>query len=165
MLFRPFRVFLAYVFLSGKLTNPPPRPLVKSSTIFFLKPSLRHFVLSCVRKIAKYFLLWDWFSKGGDTSPTKTKRNSSSEKKSVMERLPGHHINILMDKLRDSTWGSSIEALLPCCGKREFRLWLRAFKKVWNQRVEWNNNLLIETWVHQESSPKTLLTWFKYGTN
>ena len=45
MLFRQFQVFLAYVFLSGKLADPDPLPplLVENSTNFFLflKPSLR----------------------------------------------------------------------------------------------------------------------------
>ena len=36
MLFRQFQVFLAYVFLSGKLANPdPPSLLVEDSTISF----------------------------------------------------------------------------------------------------------------------------------
>ena len=44
MLFRLFQVFLAYVFLSGKLADPDPLPplLVENSINFFLflKPSL-----------------------------------------------------------------------------------------------------------------------------
>ena len=42
MLFRQFQVFLAYVFLSGKLANPDPLSplLVENSTIFLFKPSL-----------------------------------------------------------------------------------------------------------------------------
>ena len=50
MLFRLFQVFLAYVFLSGKLADPDPLPplLVENSTnFFFLKPSLSY--------IGKYF--------------------------------------------------------------------------------------------------------------
>ena len=37
MLFRQFQVFLAYVFLSGKLADHDPLPplLVENSTIFF----------------------------------------------------------------------------------------------------------------------------------
>ena len=47
MHFRPFPVFLAYVFLSGKSADPNPPPLlVENSTIFFsLKPSLTMFCL------------------------------------------------------------------------------------------------------------------------
>ena len=48
MIFRVFQVFLAYVFLSGKLADPDPLPtplLVENSTnlyfFLFLKPSLR----------------------------------------------------------------------------------------------------------------------------
>ena len=42
MLFRLFQVFLAYVFLSGKLANPDPPPLSGKFHYFFfyLKPSL-----------------------------------------------------------------------------------------------------------------------------
>ena len=39
MLFRQFQVFLAYVFLSGKLADPDSLPplLVENSTIFFFE--------------------------------------------------------------------------------------------------------------------------------
>ena len=37
MIFRVFQVFLAYVFLSGKLVDPdPPPPLGENSTVFFI---------------------------------------------------------------------------------------------------------------------------------
>ena len=41
MYFKPFPVFLAYVFLSGKSADPNSPPLlVENSTNFFFKPSL-----------------------------------------------------------------------------------------------------------------------------
>ena len=40
MHFRPFPVFLAYVFLSGKSADPTPPPLLVENSTNFFKPSL-----------------------------------------------------------------------------------------------------------------------------